>query len=261
MRFQIKRFDVPCLQVASSTSVSEATAPPSRAAGVTGKHVLCKHLSRERLASTSGSRPGRMAAGDLEVRGEELSLRYAAPEDAAGAVRAGLRSEVTRYFSWGPYTEESAGAAYIASLRPSGLEGERIEFVIEHPEARADRRDRAVRVRVARPPRRGRHLARQSWWGTGANRGSKALVLALAFRGHRARARDRLVRHRQRPLADGARTTRLRQRGNVCAQWHVHGGVGKDVISYSMLHEEWERSELASEPVEIAGEIPPQFLP
>jgi hypothetical protein len=32
------------------------------------------------------------------------------------------------------------------------------------------------------------------------------------------------------------------------------------VIAYGMLREEWARSDLAKEPVEIVGRIPSQFL-
>ena len=55
----------------------------------------------------------------------------------------------------------------------------------------------------------------REWWGTGANRQSKTLVLALAFRGPGAGARDGLVRRRQRPLAEGARAPRVRARGRA----------------------------------------------
>jgi hypothetical protein len=44
-------------------------------------------------------------------------------------------------------------------------------------------------------------------------------------------------------------------------RWHVHRGEPKDVISYSMLNDEWEAGELAKEPAEIVGEVPVQFRP
>ena len=69
------------------------------------------------------------------------------------------------------------------SLSRKRAQGERLEFVIEHPEAGVigvtglsefSLRDRRAVV--------GTWHGRE-WWGTGANRQSKALVLALAFAG------------------------------------------------------------------------------
>ena len=46
----------------------------------------------------------------------------------------------------------------------------------------------------------------------------------------------------------------------VLRHWHIHRGEPTDVISYRMLRSDWEASELSSEPVEIRGRIPPQFV-
>ena len=100
----------------------------------------------------------------------------------------------------------------------------------------------------------------REWWGTGANRASKTLVLALAFRGLG------LERVTAWCGADNGRSqTALERLGfvheGVLRRWHTHHGEPKDVISYSMLREEWESGELARAPVEFAGDIPVQFLP
>jgi ribosomal-protein-alanine N-acetyltransferase len=198
--------------------------------------------------------------GELEVRGSELLLRYAHEDDAPALFALASNPDVTRFFSWGPYTDESEAAAYVRSLTRKRVDGERLELVIVHPEAGVigvtglsefSLRDRRAVV--------GTWHGRE-WWGTGANRQSKTLVLALAFRGLE------LERVTAWCGADNARSQKALERlgfvhEGVLRSWHVHRGDPKDVISYSMLNREWENSELAREPVEIVGEVPVQFKP
>jgi [ribosomal protein S5]-alanine N-acetyltransferase len=200
------------------------------------------------------------AADELEVRGPELTLRYARASDAGDLYRLASDPEVTRFFSWGPYTDVAEAATYVRSLGRKRAAGERLEFVIVHPEAGVigvtglsefSLRDRRAVVGTWH----GREL-----WGKGANRQSKTLVLALAFRGLG------LGRVTAWCGADNGRSQKALERlgfvhEGVLRRWHVHRGQPKDVISYSMLREEWEGSDLAGEPVEIRGEIPVQFRP
>jgi ribosomal-protein-alanine N-acetyltransferase len=198
--------------------------------------------------------------GELEVRGSELVLRYAREDDALALFALASDPDVTRFFSWGPYTDESEAAAYVRSLTRKRADGERLELVIVHPEAGVigvtglsefSLRDRRAVV--------GTWHGRE-WWGTGANRQSKTLVLALAFRGLG------LERVTAWCGADNARSQKALERlgfvhEGVLRSWHVHRGEPKDVISYSMLNREWENGELAREPAEIVGEVPAQFKP
>jgi ribosomal-protein-alanine N-acetyltransferase len=198
--------------------------------------------------------------GGLEVRGPVLKLRYAHEADAPALFALASDPDVTHFFSWGPYTDESEAAAYVRSLTRKRAAGERLELVIDHPQAGVigvtglsefSLRDRRAVV--------GTWHGRE-WWGTGANRQSKALVLALAFRGL---GLDRVTAWCG---ADNGRSqTALERLGfvheGVLRHWHVHRGDPKDVISYSMLSAEWETGELAREPVEIVGEVPAQFRP
>ena len=199
-------------------------------------------------------------APDLEIRGPELVLRYARADDAAALYRLASDREVTRFFSWGPYTDESEAGAYVRSLARKRAEGERLEFVIVHPEggvigvtglSEFSLRDRRAVV--------GTWHGRE-WWGSGANRASKTLVLALAFEGLG------LERVTAWCGADNGRSQKALERlgfvhEGVLRRWHVHQGEPKDVISYSMLRSEWESGELSSEPFEIVGDLPVQFLP
>lgn len=211
-------------------------------------------------AETTSAEPvDRPAASELEVRGPELTLRYARPEDATRLFALASDVEVTQFFSWGPYTTQSQAADYVANLARKRADGSRLEFVIDHQGAGVigvtglsefSLRDRRAVV--------GTWHGRE-WWGKGVNRQSKVLVLALAFAGLR------LGRVTAWCGSDNGRSqTALERLGfvheGVLRQWHVHDGEPKDVISYSMLRGEWEQSELAKEPFEIAGWIPSQFL-
>jgi [ribosomal protein S5]-alanine N-acetyltransferase len=196
---------------------------------------------------------------ELEVRGAELTLRYARPDDAPRLFELASDAEVTRYFSWGPYTSERQAVDYVQNLDRKRVEGERLELVVDHYEAGVigvtglsefSLRDRRAVV--------GTWLG-QKWWGTGVNRQSKTLVLALAFAGLRLGRVTAWC-----GTENGRSQAALEKLGfvheGVLRQWHVHGGEPKDVISYSMLRAEWEQSELAREPFEIAGRVPRQFL-
>jgi N-acetyltransferase len=204
-------------------------------------------------------RDGGRAVDDLEVRGAGLRLRYARPEDAERLFRLASDPEVTRYFSWGPYASEREAGDYVGGLPRKRAEGERLEFVVEHPESGVigvtglsefSIRDRRAVV--------GTWHGRE-WWGTGANRQSKALVLALAFAGLDL---DRVTAWCG--AENGRSQAALERLGfvkeGILRRWHVHHGVPQDAISYSMLREEWQGSELARAPIEIVGRIPSQFV-
>jgi ribosomal-protein-alanine N-acetyltransferase len=195
---------------------------------------------------------------ELVVRGRELHLRYARMDDAPALFELASDPEVTRFFSWGPYSHVAEAEAYIRSLASKRAQGKMLEFVVVHEQAgligvtglsEFSLRDRRAVV--------GTWHGRQ-WWGTGANRQSKALVLELAFRGLG------LVRVTAWCDTDNGRSQRALERlgfvrEGVLRQWHFHAGEPRDVIAYGMLRSDWEPSALADEPVEIVGRIPPQF--
>src|SRR3954452_18827022 len=211
-------------------------------------------------AETRAPAPVEAGGGDeLEVRGPDVSLRYARLHDTPRLFELASDPAVTRFFSWGPYTSERQASDYITSLARKRAEGERLEFVIDHRDAGVigvtglsefSLRDSRAVV--------GTWHGRE-WWGSGANRQSKTLVLALAFAGLRL----------ERVTAwcgndNGRSQTALERLGfvheGVLRRWHVHDGEPKDVISYSMLRGGWEQGALAREPYEIAGRIPRRFV-
>lgn len=195
----------------------------------------------------------------MVVRGPRYSLRYLTAGDAPALFELGSDPDVTRFFSWGPYREEDEAARFIASLERARETGERLELAIADGSGRpigiTGLSDFSLRDRRAVI---GTWLGREHW-GSGANRESKALVLALAFR---ALA---LVRVTALASPQNVRSIAALQRlgfvhEGVLRSWHVHGGTPRDVAVLRMLHDEWERTPLAEVPVEIDGAAPPAFL-
>src|SRR3954469_18086469 len=116
------------------------------------------------------------------VSGPTLTLRLPEPADAAALFGLASDPEVTRFFSWGPYEEESEARAYLERLPAQRERGEHLDLVVVHHEdgpigitgiSEISRRDRRGMV--------GTWFGRR-WWGTGVNAESKALVASLAFR-------------------------------------------------------------------------------
>jgi [ribosomal protein S5]-alanine N-acetyltransferase len=195
---------------------------------------------------------------NLEVRGRELSLRYARAEDAPALFALASDPEVTRFFAWGPYTHQREAEGYIASLPAKRAQGTALEFVVVNHETGV-----IGITGLSEFALRDRRAVIGSWhgrrsWGTGANRQSKALVLGLAFQGLG------LARVTAWCGTENGRSRKALERlgfvnEGVLRHWQHHAGEPKDVISYAMLRSEWESSELAQEPFEIVGRIPPQF--
>jgi [ribosomal protein S5]-alanine N-acetyltransferase len=196
----------------------------------------------------------------VELIGPSLALRYATVADVPALFELGSDPEVTRFFSWGPYTSMIEPAAYIAGLPAERESGERLDFLIVDPGQRAigvtgltelSARDRRAVV--------GTWLGRRHW-GTGANRESKALIAHLAFR---VLGLERLGAYTDldNPRSQRALTKLGFQREGVLRRWHRHGSEVHDVLVYSLLVEEWESTPLSAIEVRVSGEPPPAFAP
>lgn len=195
----------------------------------------------------------------MEVIGPSLRLRYARPADAAALLELGSDPEVTRFFSWGPYRSVAEPEAYIEGLPAERAAGERLDFVIVDATAgvvgvtglsELSTRDRRAVV--------GTWLGRR-FWGTGANRASKALIARLSFS---VLGLERLGAYADldNPRSQAALEALGFQREGVLRRWHRHGEQVHDVMVYSWLRSEWERSELASEAVELHGTPPAPWV-
>ena len=198
------------------------------------------------------------AVDDLALTGPSLRVRIPRDDDAAALFREASDPEVTRWFSWGPYGSEAEARLYLSRLAPQRARGDHLDLVVEHLDAgpigisglgEFARRDRRAVV--------GTWLGR-AWWGTGANRESKALMCHLAFA---LLGLDRVgaysnVEHERSQRA--LERIGFRREG-VLRRYHRHGGRALDVVVYALLREEWEGGPLAATPVEVAGAPPPAF--
>ena len=195
----------------------------------------------------------------MVVRGPSYSLRYLVQDDAPVLFELGSDPDVTRFFSWGPYREEGEARAFIESLDRQRDAGERLELAIV---SNADDRPLGI-TGLSDFSHRDRRAVIGTWlgrphWGSGANRESKALVLAMAFRALG------LIRVSALASPQNVRSIAALERlgfvhEGVLRAWHVHGGVPRDVAVLRMLREEWERTPLAETPVAIEGDSPPAF--
>ena len=193
------------------------------------------------------------------LTGPTLTLRYATAADAPRLLELGSDPLVTQWFSWGPYESLDQPEAYIAGLPAKRETGELLDFVVVHEQAgpigvtglsELASRDRRATV--------GTWFGRD-WWGSGANRESKAIIAALAYR---HLGLDRLTawantRNGRSQLA--LERVGFRREG-VLRSWHRHGDVRHDVVVFGMVREQWEGSELAEVPVEVSGPAPAAFV-
>jgi ribosomal-protein-alanine N-acetyltransferase len=189
------------------------------------------------------------------VRGERLTLRYARVDDAPALYELGRDPEVSRWFSWGPYTDPQQAADFIARMAEQRDAGERLEFVI------ADEDDRPLGITgLSEFSQRDRRAVVGTWlgrpyWGSGTNSESKALVLALGFR------TLELQRISAYAHPENTRSLRALERlgfadEGVLKAWHLHEGERRDVRILRLLVEDWEASELAVRPVAVEGSPP-----
>jgi ribosomal-protein-alanine N-acetyltransferase len=196
----------------------------------------------------------------VELHSPNLTLRYPHPEDAPRLLELASDAEVTRWFSWGPYTGIEEPRAYVERLPSQRERGEQIDLLMVHRTdgpigitglSEFSLRDRRCIV--------GTWFGR-AWWGTGANRESKAVIAHLAFE---VLGMNRLGSYSN---PDNVRSTRALEgvgfrREGVLRAWHRHGDRYLDVNIFGMLRSDWERGPLRDVPVTVSGEPPQAFLP
>lgn len=195
------------------------------------------------------------AALTMVVRGPRLSLRYARPADAQALLELGSDPEITRFFSWEPYTDIAQPQAFIARMAEQREAGDRLEFLI------VDENDVPLGITgLSEFAARDKRAVVGTWlghehWGTGVNRESKALILALAF--------HRLDLQRVTAYAHPENQRSLRAlenlgftREGVLVAWHVHHGQRRDVAILRLLREDFEASALAGVSVSFEGSLP-----
>jgi [ribosomal protein S5]-alanine N-acetyltransferase len=195
---------------------------------------------------------------DFAVSGPTLSLRLPHRGDAPALFQLASDPEVTRFFSWGPYESEADAVAYLDRLPAQREQGDHLDFVV-------CRGGEAIGVtglsEISRRDRRGMvgTWFGRRWWGTGVNKESKALIAHVAFRllGFERLGAYTNVRHGRSQSALQAIGFR---REGVLRHWHRHGDQVHDVVIWSVLKGEYERSALALVDVEVHGEPPAAFV-
>ena len=193
------------------------------------------------------------------MHGPTLTLRLPERDDAQALLELARDPDVTRWFSWGPYTSIEQPLAYIERLVDQRARGEQIDLLVVHREhgpagitGLNEFSPRDLRCMV------GTWFGKR-FWGTGANAESKALVAHLAF--------AVLGMHRLGSYSnpDNVRSTKallgvgFRHEG-VLRHWHRHGDSYYDVNVFGMLRGDWESGPLADVPVTVEGEPPPAFV-
>jgi ribosomal-protein-alanine N-acetyltransferase len=194
------------------------------------------------------------------VRGPGYRLAPLGEEHVDALFALGSNPEVSRFFSWPAYESPDEAAAFVASLDRQRSSGERLELGI----FAGDGGELVGITGLSEFSRRDRRAVLGTWlgrefWGSGANRESKALLLALAFRSLG------LLRVTALASPQNVRSVAALQRlgfvhEGVLRGWHVHGDVPRDVAVLRMLRDEWERTPLAEVPVTVEGAPPPQFV-
>lgn len=194
------------------------------------------------------------------LHGPTLTLRIPAIADAPALFALASDPQVTRWFSWGPYTEEAQARAYLERLPGQRRRGEQLDLVQEHREqgvigitglSEFSLRDRRALV--------GTWFGR-AHWGTGVNAESKALICHLGF--------DLLGLERITSYAntENARSRRALEKAGfvhegVLRGWHRHGDRQLDVAVVGLLRGDWEAMPDRHVDYTVDGRPPQEFIP
>jgi ribosomal-protein-alanine N-acetyltransferase len=199
------------------------------------------------------------SSASIALHGPTLTLRLPVAEDAPALLELAGDPDVTRWFSWGPYTSIEQPLEYIARLEDQRARGEQLDMVIVH---RAEGVAGITGLNEFSP--RDLRCMVGTWfgrrfWGTGANRESKALIAHLAF--------EVLGMHRLGSYSnpDNVRSTKALlgvgfHHEGVLRAWHHHGDRWLDVNVFGMLRTDWESGPLSRFEVRVDGEPPAAFV-
>lgn len=193
------------------------------------------------------------------MHGPTLTLRLPEAADAPALLALASDPDVTRWFSWGPYTTVDEPLAYIEALAGQRERGEQLDLLVLHRDAGAagivglgehSSRDRRAMV--------GTWLGRR-FWGTGANQETKALIFHLAFATLRLERLGAYSNSANEHATRGLLGVGFMREG-VLRRWHRHGDETYDVNVFGLLRDEWAAGPLARLPVAVEGEPPAAFV-
>ncbi|HET6506815.1 MAG TPA: GNAT family N-acetyltransferase [Baekduia sp.] len=191
----------------------------------------------------------------MELRGPHLTLKPPAPDDAETLLALASDPEVTRWFSWGPYTAVEQPLAWIAEQQAKREQGLQLDFVVH------DREHGPIGVTgLGELSFRDRRAMVGTWfgrahWGSGANAESKALIAHLAFG---ICGFERLGAYSN---PENVRSARALERVGFTREgtlrgWHRHGDRQLDVHVFGMLRADWEDGPLRETRVTAIGRPP-----
>ncbi len=198
-------------------------------------------------------------ASELEIRGPHVRLRTPRETDARRLFELASDAEVTRFFSWGPYRAQEEAVEWLSTLPQRRADGVALELAV------VDADDWMIGItgvfEISKRDRRcivGTWLG-QAYWGTGANAESKALVARLAFEPMRMERLGAWADVRN-PRSQHALERLGFVREGTLRAWHRHNDERRDLLSYSLLREEWLQSDLAAVPARLSGTVPDAFV-
>jgi len=191
--------------------------------------------------------------------GPSLTLRPPEPGDAEALLALASEPEVTRWFSWGPYTDIEQPREYIERCVGQRERGEQLDLLIID-----SKQGPAGITGLSEFSYRDRRCSVGTWlgadfWGTQVNRESKAMIARLGF--------DLLGMNRIGSYSnpENVRSTRALEavgysREGVLRQWHRHREQYLDVNVFGMLRDDWRASQQAEIEVILEGSLPRAFL-
>ena len=198
-------------------------------------------------------------AGELEIRGPRVRLRIPREADAHRLFELAGDHEVTRFFSWGPYEQESEAVEWLATLPQRRADGTALELAVVYADdwvigviavLEVSKRDRRAIMGV---------WLGQAYWGTGANAEAQALIAHLVFGPLRMERFGAWVDVRN-PRSQRSLERLGYVREGILRGWHRHQDERRDLVSYSLLRDEWQQLPLAEVAVEIRGAVPDAFI-
>jgi ribosomal-protein-alanine N-acetyltransferase len=198
------------------------------------------------------------SSASIALHGPTLTLRPPVAEDAPALLELASDPDVTRWFSWGPYTSIEQPRAYVDEAAARRERGEQLDLLVVHRDdgpigvtglSELSRRDRRATV--------GSWFGHR-WWGSGANFEAKALIAALAFEHLGLERLTAWANRRNGRMLVSLERVGFRREGTLTA-WHRHGDEVHDVVVFGLTRAAWERAELRRVPAEVTGTPPPAF--
>ena len=182
-------------------SSSPARARPTRSSGLLGAACQLAIAARHRRSRPRPQRPDPAPAASRDA------------DDAPRLFELASDPDVTRWFSWGPYSVQAEAEAYLDRLPGQRAKGEQLDLVAEHHEDGVIGITGPVGVLAARPPRDRRHVVRPAVVGDGRQPRVQGAPLPPRLRAPRPGPHRLLRERRARPLAARAGGRRLPPRG------------------------------------------------